>query len=300
MSALQRSLRMLITRQCESSRISAVSLCLTRRFSAAPLLNRSSNALTSSPGRPPGKQLNFNVKRKLSNRSSVVAGALPSPPACTSHACRASSNCNNSSMYRHALASPPPPSLPWNITCRAAIPPPPTTVPPATFSDYSCIGPAPFLSPFATSQTLKTSLNRQRVCLLRNVCVVDVSEDEAGEEGEHAAFALKSLRMYRPRRLLSTYGSHLRNSTLEEMLYQPWQGLADGEGLVHLHAWENHHGGDPSVARHVLGASPSVTYGLLPLTSSPPSTACAHIMCRLPTADECWSRRGAASFRLGR
>jgi hypothetical protein len=116
--------------------------------------------------------------------------------------------------------------------------------------------------------------------MLRNVCVVDVEADnaDAGDEDkqevEHdVAFALKSIRMYRPRRPLSSYGKYLRNSTLEELLQQPWQGLADGEGLVHLYAWENHHGGDPSVSRHVLGASPSVSYGQHPPTLPSPSTS---------------------------
>ena len=192
-------------------------------------------------------------------------------------------------MYRH-------PSLPWNMTCRAQAPPPPTPVPPATFSSYSCVGPAPFLSPSNSSYTLKTGLNRQRVCMLRNVCVVDAdAEEEAGgeekaggdpadggeeeQEVEHdVVFALKSIRMYRPRRPLSSYGKHLRNSTLEELLLQPWQGVADGEGLVHLHAWENHHGGDPSVSRRVLGASPSVRYGQHP-PSNPPSLRLPPALC---------------------
>jgi hypothetical protein len=96
---------------------------------------------------------------------------------------------------------------------------------------------------------------------------------------EHdVVFALKSIRMYRPRRPLSSYGKHLRNSTLEELLLQPWQGVADGEGLVHLHAWENHHGGDPSVSRRVLGASPSVSYGQHP-PSNPPSLRLPPALC---------------------
>ena len=166
-------------------------------------------------------------------------------------------------MYRH-------PSLPWNMTCRAAAPPPPTPVPPATFSSYSCVGPAPFLSPSNSSYTLKTGLNRQRVCMLRNVCVVDmdmIAADDALEERlpqDDAAvydtiYALKGVRAYRPRHLVSIFGSGLQSSAFEELVQQPFHGRGDGEGLVHLHAWENHHGGDPWADKHVLGASPWVS-----------------------------------------
>ena len=177
-------------------------------------------------------------------------------------------------MYRHPSPEPPFPSLPWNLTCLPTAPPPaPNPVPPATFSDYSCIGPSPFFS--STSQN---GLNRQRVCMLRDVCVVDIDmlAPDVGPDAAplefppdyDSAFALKSLRMYRPRRLLSAFSDGIQGSTLEELLYQPQGSIdRDGHGLVHLHAWENHHGGDPSAALHVLGASPSVSYSQPPLAA---------------------------------
>jgi hypothetical protein len=113
------------------------------------------------------------------------------------------------------------------------------------------------------------------VCALRNVCVVDVDAiagDDALEERYplddaalyHTMFALKGLRMYRPRHLAPFFGDGLQKSALEELVHQPFQGMGDGEGLVHLHAWENHHGGDPYADKHVLGASPSVSYSQRP------------------------------------
>ncbi len=154
-------------------------------------------------------------------------------------------------------------------------------MPPGTFSDYSCVGPHPFLSPSNTSQQAKAGLNRQRVCMLRNVCVVDtdLSDDVLEQQfiDEHAAdfntiFAMKRVRMYRPQDTVQMFGDSLRSSVLEQMMYQPLQGQADGEGLVHLHAWENHHGGDPSADKRVLGASPSVSY-----SQSPPSSPILHL-----------------------
>ena len=93
--------------------------------------------------------------------------------------------------------------------------------------------------------------------------------------------------MFRPRTLQSAYSERISSSTLEELLYQPvtW---AQGEGLVHLHAWENHNGGDPSAAMLVLGASPSVSYG--------PSSLLHH-----PFSDVmfCWCRRSTVEFCVG-
>ena len=103
------------------------------------------------------------------------------------------------------------------------------------------------------------------------------------------AYVLKSLRMFRPRTLQSAFSQRSPSSTLEELLYQPnadtW---AQGEGLVHLHAWENHNGGDPSAAMHVLGASPSVSYGPSSLLCEPFSRV---IFCRC--------RRSALAFCVG-
>jgi hypothetical protein len=130
---------------------------------------------------------------------------------------------------------------------------------------------------------MRTGLNRQRVCMLRNVCLVDmdmIAADEALEQpfdyenvaDYHSVFASKRVRLYRPRHMVQVFGDSLQQSTLEQLMYQPLHSQADGEGLVHLHAWENHHGGDPSADKRVLGASPSVSY-----SQPPPSSAHPHV-----------------------
>jgi len=155
-------------------------------------------------------------------------------------------------------------------------------VPPFTYSDYSCIGPSPFLS-LNTSQRLKKGFNRQRMCMLRNVCLVD--DDALATDAEHeqpsvgayhAGFALRSIIMYRPNTLSTAYGEWLPDSTLEQLVQQPHlHHEAEGEGMVHLHAWENHHGGNPSLQQDVMAASPSVVY------SQPPPPTKAALMLRM-------------------
>ncbi len=228
------------------------------------------------------------------------ADVLTPPISCSWCAARASC------MYRHPLPHPLPPSLPWNVTCSSPMaPPPPTHVPPSTYSDYSCIGPSPFLSP-STPQRLKKGFNRQRMCMLRNVCVVDRDADAPAarhEDEYHTAFALKSISMYRPHRLISAYGEFLGHSTLEQQLQQPaLYRDAQGEGLVHLHAWENHNGGQPSWLQDVLGASPSVTYSQSPPPPTQPSKAslCSIARCLLPLTLRRWYRPSAAALRMGR
>ena len=216
-----------------------------------------------------------------SNPTSAAAGALPATPACTHPPSLITIPFPHLkfrdilSMYRHPSPNPPPPHLPWHLACLTALATPaPTPVEPGTFSDYSCIGPSPFLSSSDTSQVLKKGFNRQRICILRNACVVDVDVVEAASEPQefHPDFFMKSLRLFRPRRLLSSFSEGVQNSSLEQLLYQPaTHSLADGEGLVHLHAWENHHGGDPSADLHVLGASPSVSYSAHPALQRHPA-----------------------------
>ncbi len=148
-------------------------LCDSRRrlssAAAAPTMN--SIACTTSLGCHPGKFLQrphavAECKRAV---TLLQLQLVPCQPLLHVRAhCPSSQNCNILSMYRHPL----PNSFPWNSTCRLTAPPPAAAaVPPGTFSDYSCIGPSPFLSPSTTS---KNGLNRQRICMLRNVCVVDV------------------------------------------------------------------------------------------------------------------------------
>jgi hypothetical protein len=58
------------------------------RFSAVRLQSRSSSARTCSRGHPPGERESSTLHRAascLTHTSSVAAGALPSPPACTSN-----------------------------------------------------------------------------------------------------------------------------------------------------------------------------------------------------------------------